>query len=382
MKIFIRELFFLSILITLISQVPQILEMNIGIYLQLIWVLLLIALFATKSIQFKKKLNRLFLLVFYLMIYVVAMDVFTGKSYIDTPHYINMLKSFFILSISFYVAPFISEKKFNSKLTFIALFGGLVLTFALYKYSFSVGFDITSLQYAYGSKNSVSQIILSCLIIVLFLFTSKNPLLKIIRLLFIFFALYILFLLKSRATILGLVFVLIVIFLQSSNKKLKYSSLLLLSTATIMLFLKEGLLNVVYSNILLGNREGDLNNITSGRVDFFIEFPNKFIENIWFGHGNYFSESFPLSNLLEYGIVGSFFVFIFVLQPIIFYKKHLTLSNSLHLTFLLLILTYYFNGLVEEQSPLGPGSKNFFLWLIFGYLLQKHLITKQKKVVI
>ncbi len=378
MKYLINILFLVSILFTILSQVPQILDLNLSIYFQLMWVVLLVFLLFIKSIYLSKQIVMLLILVLLTIFYSFFMELFTYKNYLNSPHYINITKSFFIVALSFYAAQYITEDKFKIALLYISLIGGSILAIAVYKHSFETGFDITAAKYAYAAKNSVSQIILSCMIIVLFLSNFKNNLMKIFSLIFLFFSLYLIFILKSRATILALVFVAGILLLQSNNRKLQYGIILFLIITTITLVLNTELFNIIYNNIILGSRSGDLNNISSGRFELYEKFPALFSENILFGQGNLFIESFPLSILLEYGIIGGMSIFLFVLAPILFFKRKLEFLNPLHLVFLLLILIFYFNGIFEYEAPLGPGSKNFMLWVIFGYLLQKQTIKNEK----
>lgn len=373
MKYIISKLFLLSILFTILSQAPQVLELNLSIYLQLTWFVLLITLFVAKGIYLSKPITAILLLVVLTLVYALSMEAFTYKNYMASAHFMNITKSFFILALSFYAAKYISEEKFKSALVLVSLIGGIVLTIAVYQHSFASGFDVTSRIYAYAAKNSVSQIILSCLIIVLFLTENKSFIFKIANVIFILFALYVVFVLKSRATIFGLVFVAIALLVQSKNKKLKYVVLLVLIASTAILFFNQELFAIFYNNILLGSREGDINEISSGRFDMYKKFPELFSENILFGHGELFIESFPLSVLIDFGLLGGIAIFLFVYAPIRFFKRNLSTRNSLHLAFLLLIITFYFNGIFEQQAPLGPGSKNFMLWVIFGFLLQKQI---------
>jgi hypothetical protein len=164
------------------------------------------------------------------------------------------------------------------------------------------------------------------------------------------------------------------------NKRLKNLIVLLTLISGAVFIFNENIRNILIDNILLGGRDlNDLNDVSSGRVEFLYEFPKLFSENIWFGKGYYFSESFPLSVLLEFGIIGGVLIFSFLIFPVFFFKKHLSSLYPLHLVFLLLLTTYYFNGLFEEQAPLGPGSKNFLLWLIFGYLLRERQRLKTSR---
>lgn len=371
-KNIIKGAFFLSVFLTLISQVPQVLEMDISLYLQAFWLVPLVLLFINRSIFVGKTMVFIAILFTTLILYALVMELATGNPYFNSGHIENIAKSIFILVIAYNSAPYFNDREFSKGLGRIGLIGGTILAISIYWFSFLTEFDIKEITYAYNQKNSASQILLSCQIFVLLLFNSKNKVEQLFKLAFLIFTLYLLLILKSRATILGLVFVIILTYRYMPNKVLKNLTLLFLLISGIVIILNENIRSILIDNILLGGRDvNDLNDVSSGRVDFLYEFPKLFSENIWFGRGYYFSESFPLSVLLEFGIIGGALIFTFLFFPIHFFKKHLSSLYPLHLVFLLLLVTYYFNGLFEEQAPLGPGSKNFLLWLIFGYLLRE-----------
>ncbi|MFD0798205.1 hypothetical protein ACFQZJ_12095 [Maribacter chungangensis] len=369
--IIVRSVFFLSVFLTLISQVPQVLEMQISVYLQSSWLVTLVLLIVNRSIFIGEAVTFIALLFIFLIIYALLMQIVSGNDYFESAHIGNIAKSLLIFIIAYNSAPYFTDTDFAKWLGRIGLIGGTILAISIYWASFATEFDVKDITYAYKAKNSASQILLSCQIFVLLLFQSKVKVTRLFKVVFLLFTLYLILMLKSRATILGLIFVIILTYRYTSNKIIKKLTLVFtLISGSIVLFF-EDIRNILIENILFGGRDiNDLNEVSSGRVEFLYEFPELFSENIWFGRGYYFIDSFPLSILLGFGAIGSLFIFIFLLLPILFLRKRLRFYNPLHLVFLLLVVTYYFNGLFEEQSPFGPGSKNFLLWLILGYLFR------------
>ncbi|WP_452218517.1 O-antigen ligase family protein [Lacinutrix undariae] len=372
-RVLISSAFYINILLSLLSQVPQLFETNLILIFQSSWLFTLALLFLTNNIKSNKTLNYLFFLIVSLFVFNLIMEGVSHESYLDIAHLLNIFKSFFILYISYQVAPLLSESDFLKKMGLVSLLGGFILCVSIYLYAFLEQFDINSKTYAYGSKNSASQIILSCLIFVIYLFNSSSFKWKFVKYVFIAFALYLMMILKSRGSLIGLMFFVLVNLKQNVNKKLVKLTLLLIIVLIVLLVFNESLRDVLVNSVFFAGRDSsDLNEASSGRLDFYLAFPDLFYENILLGRGRYFSESFPLSVLIQEGIIGGFFVFLYVLTPVLFFKRKLSLTTPFQICFFLLIISYYFNGFFEEQAPLGPSVKNFYLWLCFGILLFKH----------
>lgn len=368
----IKNSFFLCILCTLLSQVPYFSESNLALIFQLVWFLPLFLLAFSGNFSINKLVIYLFFLSFFLFVYALLMDGVSANSYLKISHVSNMLKSFFVVFVSYQISHFINFNEFANKLGWISLLGGLILSLTIYQFAFLGDFDIRSRMYAYGSKNSAAQIILTCLIFVIYLFRSKKLMFKILKVIFILIALYLLLVLKSRGTLLGLIIVFLFTLKQKVNLTLRRYVLILGVLGLIFVFLNDEIKDILINGIILAGRDSsDLNDASSGRLDFFLSFPSLFYDNIIFGRGLYFSESFPLSVLLQLGLLGGSIVFLYTLSPMFFFKKYMTIKNPLEICFLLLIITYYLNGLFEEQAPLGPGVKNFFLWVLFGFFISK-----------
>lgn len=226
-------------------------------------------------------------------------------------------------------------------------------------------------QYAYNSKNSSAQILLSALIIgvsIVYPRTRKKvPVLAILGSTAI-----IMFMMASRATIICIPFIVIYL-LFSSHIRMKQKFWILGGLLGIMMIIlnNEQLLSSLYS-ILTGNRSiYDLNALSSGRAgewqQFFREFPNYMI----LGAGKYKIESFPLSVLFQYGLFVGTAIIALGCTPLIacFTKCNRRLLNTTNWKCLVLLsIVYLVNGVFEELSPFGPGIKCFSLWFVAGIL--------------
>ena len=180
-----------------------------------------------------------------------------------------------------------------------------------------------------------------------------------------------LFVLKSRATIFGFIIALIYVLIKSGRNKLKLSILTLVSFFVFYLFVDVEFRTLIIRGIVLAGTDGsNLNNSTSGRLDLYADFIAIFSKNIFWGYGFFFIESFPLSLLLDFGIVWSILILFVVMSPFYYIKQFKKIENKeLIFVFSLLLIIYFFNALFEQQTPIGPGAKNFFLWSLFGVLL-------------
>lgn len=109
-----------------------------------------------------------------------------------------------------------------------------------------------------------------------------------------------------------------------------------------------------------------------------LSFPKLFSENVFFGRGYYFIESFPLATLVQVGLIGSSLIFSFLYWVFRKIRTHFHHFNSLDLCVLILFYSLMLNGLFEEQAPFGPGAKSFLFWFPFGFVLYKRSLFKFK----
>ena len=137
----------------------------------------------------------------------------------------------------------------------------------------------------------------------------------------------------------------------------------------VLLFVSTRFNNFVFNNVLFAGRNASsLNELTSGRVDIITSFPRS-ISGSWLtGIGPTYIDCFPLSAILQFGIVGGIITILISLQPFFKSFKRRGASNGWNLLFLIAI-GYSVNGLFEGLTPFGPGVKCYYMWLLFGILI-------------
>lgn len=375
MKFKIIYLYYVGIISTLLSQLPIFVENEITQQLQIFWFLPVSGLVYRAQMRLNNTLLSLFLALLLLSIFLFFVSNIISFSYLLSPHYTNIIKSLFILLISYNYAFFVDLKDFSKSLGWISFFAGIILSFGLYKHVFIGGFDLTSRVYAYTAKNSISQILISCLVLVFFLMPSSLNCCgfstKGVKFLYAILLILVLFLLKSRATILGLIIFLFIIFKRRDVKPKILLTLVFFLILTVFIFNPQVRNVFFYSIILAGRDVNDMNDATSGRLDFFIDYPKLFMSHPLVGHGFVFSESFPLSVLLDYGLLGGVFVFYIALIPICLATKLWALvDDDFIASFISIVFIYSLNSIFEQQAPFGPGAKNVLLWVVLGFVLK------------
>lgn len=369
-------LFFSIFSLTLLSQLPNLRENSFAQSILFLW-------FLPVFIFFRKNffISRIFkpFLIFYILWVVFLLFInFFNYNYFD----FGLIRSFslviFIYMIG-YAFSFVMQKEVFIKLISISCFI-LVPLLAIVIYNTQLtDYDIEDRIYAYNGKNSASQIIATGFIIIVAFIKNKGILLYL-KILVLAFLLFVLFYLKSRGTIIPFViFPIILIFFTKGNNKTKkiFFALLVLLILSIVIFFKEYVF--FFENVILAGRDADsIDSIASGRFTQYNRFEVFFL-NPFVGLGKEapFIESFYLVNLVQFGVIGSFFVFLALLQPIHFYQKYCNGTDRLELVFAILIGLYYINGFFEAVAPFGPGVKCFMLWLFFGYLVGIKSNTKK-----
>ena len=209
-------------------------------------------------------------------------------------------------------------------------------------------------------------------IIILIVYLKPRKLgFKALRIAVLVFELFVLLLLRSRATIVGLILCLMVMVISRNNKQRTKIAITLVGMATIiMLLVSEPFYNFVFNKVLFaGRNSSDLNELTSGRLVLLQRFPSM-ISNHWFeGIGSVYYESFPLSAILQFGLIGGLILIGISLTPLFHAMRNRKYSDEWALLFYIAI-GFTVNGFFEGLTPFGPGIKCYLLWLLFGIMLK------------
>ena len=149
----------------------------------------------------------------------------------------------------------------------------------------------------------------------------------------------------------------------------KYAFLILFSVFFYFLANPE-MWDFVLENFILGGRDrNDLNDLSSGRADEWMNFLSDW-ENPFLGQGRCKRESLILTSLLEFGILGGIPIMLIAIQPLLFVKKwYKRLRTDVNFLILFSVaLSYTINGIFEQLAPFGPGVKCYFLWFLYGMI--------------
>lgn len=362
--------FYFAVACSIVSQVFIALEIGNSDLLKLSWFIPFVFYLLSNAKQFFDRIlipYYIFVLIF--VFYCLCCEAVTNVSYIGADTY-NICISIFILSVSYCYGMHVqSFKRSFNNLAFFFFVASLIYGISVYV-KYLVGADMFSTVYAYGDKNSAAQIFLSACIILFTLFRPSNFAQKIVAYSLIVILLYVMFVLKSRATLLGFFFVLGYFTFVYKNKKVRYVFFLSIIAICIYILSNPSFYRTLVEGILFANRDStDLNSLSSGRVEQLETCVDLFVSSPIIGIGNKYFDCFPVIILTQYGIMGAIIVFVFIANRIKECVYKLDLNNQLDLCAFLLMMTYMLNSLFEAQPPFGPGVKCFPLWMIWGIML-------------
>lgn len=362
-------LFLLAVLSSMLSQLPSMLESGMDTYLKLTWLLPgAWGILKYPNCIFTNKLIPFLIFLGVFSMYCLLMESISGKMYTQGDLY-NIAVAFVITVVSYTFW----KIKGSEKVLIIISIGIFIVTiylgFAIY-YNFLVGYDITSRIYAYQSKNSMAQILLAGMMVGLF---CAMPRYKKYMYLWIGGALFltvVIFLLKSRATLIGLFFVCAYMMIKYPNKKIRRIALAVGILIVIYFCYNQSLFYSIVDNFIYAGRDAnDIDDVTSGRLTIAAGKLSNMEGNIIFGVGHNYLDCMPIAIFIQYGIVGWLIYLLFF----IWMSKVVIINNKddgmLGLSTFLLFSIYMINSLFEAYPPFGPGAKCFILWMFFGFYI-------------
>ncbi len=311
------------------------------------------------------------------------MTIVAEKNYYNTRIFSSLIISVGVLVISHLIPreALDTDGEGIYKVYYSYIFSATVVAIIIYFMYFGAGFSFENGIYEYGSKNSTSQIVITAIVLALFSIRKHKKILNIITVVSLFINIVLLFLMRSRASIVGLaVIILMVLINRNVNKWVRIATLAATVIFVLVVLLNADVYDVIVNDILFASRDStDISDLSSGRSDQWAAFPKLFAEHPFIGRGRYKIESFPLSVLAQYGMFVGGAIIIYALYPAIFafFNRR---TGIHHYILLALCLIYLLNGIFEELSPFGPGVKCYFIWFMFGILLRSSGNGKQKKL--
>lgn len=355
-----------------ISQLPFFVSAGITQKLNMpMWIILLLYIFLKKKIRVFYSTFKIFFAICSVFVLILLSSIVTNNLYFNSSVLQSLSLSFFIYCLGTFVGEQFSDKDLKI-VSMSYVISVAIVAFSIYVEYFSVGFDITSRQYAYASKNSISQIIFTAIVILMFIHFDKFRIFNLLKIVVIVFEVILLMFLKSRATIIGFAICLLYVILgKQFNRKLKYLLTVIVVIGTLVLLMNENLFDMFVGNIMFAGRDASsLDSLTSGRVSIVSEFP-ALIEGHWLtGIGSLYFECFPLSCILQFGIITGSIIIGIAYLPVIKSLKF-DRTNVYSSIFVIVCIGYGINSIFEGLAPIGPGVKCYYMWLMYGILFAR-----------
>lgn len=362
-----------------ISQIPYLVENGKTRILPLIsWtILFLILIFKEKEIKIRK--IKILLIPYMFFLILLFSQIFISNKFLSSLLVYPFSVSLFVYIVGTFSSKYFLKQDFND-LFEVFILSTLIVTVFVYKNYFMGTFEWLSRTYSYASKNSISQIILTAIIIAVIGYRPPNNIRKALNCVSTLFMTYVLLMLKSRASILGL-FILgfVMLFYEKGNIKNKKIIITGLLLTTLLLLFNEKIHRILIEGVLFAGRKvSNLDDLSSGRLSMLLEFPKLFSKNFILGRGEYYTENFYLGALIQHGLIGGFLLITFSLFPIFWINKYSNRRDKVDITILTIALCYSFNAIFEARAPFGPGIKCYFLWFLFGvrYCMDKKVRRK------
>lgn len=368
-------LFMLVIFTTNISQLPIFFTFIIIKYLvYLLWILLFFFSLFNNKLYIPKNYKTL-ILFFVVIISSLIFEVLTNNKYIRSSMMVSLFISMFVFFIGKINSYSLSIRDFDKILNTYVI-STLIVCLYIFIIFFADDLGLNSRIYAYDSKNSIGQIAYSALIILIFN-NSKINYNRIFRKLSILFLFFFIIILRSRATILGLVIsALIFLLSKSRSKKNKSKVIISIILLSVILIINQNARDIIIKNILLAGRNvNDLDDISSGRISIITTFPSLIKDNRITGIGDIYFECFPLSVILNLGIISGSFLLYISYAPF-FYSLRNKDKSIYNEMFFYIAIGFVVNSIFEGLTPLGPGVKCYILWMLYGLLEEKCLNSK------
>lgn len=290
-----------------------------------------------------------------------------------------LLISVFVLLCTSCIGAYVTDKDLSKIFTYYVI-SVVIVGLSVYE-RYIAQASLVSRTYLYDSKNSISQILLTAWLIILFTKFSGLKWTKYLYGVIFIFLTYEIIMLQSRATIIGIPIALIIAIIKGNISKGTKTAAIIFCVGVIFLLMQGNTLDYFIEKVIYaGRNSNDINDLSSGRSSEWGAFFTEFSESPLFGVGKCKRESIILTSLLEFGLVGGVPLLIIAFSPLFFilkYSKYISRTNEFPI-FLIIVITYCLNGVFEQLAPLGPGAKCYFLWFLYGIIGMRLYYNRNK----
>lgn len=384
-----RKLTRLTIIVVLVfaasilSYLPYFTENGITYYLSYpAWIILLVGVLPARSIKMSRNSILLITLSLCFIAVTLSNSLIFGRNYMSA----SLTRCFLIAMLIYLVGNIVgvSGKVCGNEkwILWSYIVSAVILNLVIYA-KYLVEQDLESRKYTYGSKNEIAFINITVIIIVLFfskLYAKRGLFINVSKIAIVVFFSIMIALLRCRSMLICLPIVFAVFMLRRNTTRGQRFLIVLALIVFVIVLSNDGFYNTFINGILFAGRDaGSLDSISSGRVTQVEEAWNIFIDNFFVGVGHSKTvDCFYVSVLMKFGVIGGVFLFAIAISPLIWGVKNFENRNDLYIVVVLCAISYLLGGGFEENAPLGPGVRCFFLWFFYGYLCGNKVFGRGK----
>ncbi|MBE6808471.1 MAG: O-antigen ligase family protein [Ruminococcaceae bacterium] len=337
-------------------------------------IVLAYSLLAKKAVYINSYIKTFGLTMLFILLHNIVAFFIYDKIQISNYFQVALIPLFVFFTM-FQVAGHITPEQFDKILVTYCVCGVFLALYLHIEYVPDMNTWLSSEVYIYGSKNSAAQIFISTAIILLFYFKSDKKAVNILKCFLVIYLAVISMLLQCRTALLGFVCVVAYYVFIRSDKKRRLFFLIILLLGVLFVISNKSLWEIVEHTFFLDKYDdADLNQLSSGRLDLWVEALQMFSQKPILGNIYYYVDGMYISVYAALGIIGGTAILIpwfkrvsRNFKALSFAQKHKSITN-LESTICYLTIFYLIESTLEGYPPFGPGACSAMYWLLCAYM--------------
>ena len=250
-----------------------------------------------------------------------------------------------------------------------------ILSISVFVFLFYLrGTDFSTSLYGYSfGKNEITVLFLCANAIACILYKPTAWWQRLCQVATITFCTIDIIMLRSRSVMFGMLILIltVIFFAKSINKRIRILIILTLVAAVVFLSMHQDIMDIFMKQFIFAGREyTDLNTLSSGRGDQ-ISLGLEVFRNNWLsGAGaRQTLDCFYVSALANFGLLCWPLVILSVM-PMAWSIINIKKNGEFAVLFFVIAASFFVLSLLEELAPFGPGTRCYFLWMMWGILMQ------------
>lgn len=360
----------LGIFISIISQIGPLMEVMRPVMF-VFWGFVIFSFGILNYNDIKiSEFSLIFIFIYSLYLIYCILKSFYDPVYLNSNFLMVLIPPLLITLVGDCYKPIVSWNDIKRLMIVFIISALIYAVYVQFTYFTSLSSWISNMEYAFVSKNSAAQIWGCAVIMIMTLLRFKN---KYIQAGFYVIAAYLVFLCllsQCRTAILGMGIAYMWYMVKNKKNRLPLLGGTFLFII-IALFNWDSISDYLYKALFLGAQDNlDASRLSSGRLDYYQDAFQQFMDNPLLGVGPYYVDNHYLCVLAESGILGFFLIEIIWAIRIMLNIRYQG-NNNIKLFLVSITLFYFVESMLEAFPPFGPGVCSAAFWLL-SQLLQRY----------